>query len=86
MTVMSRMVKKGELAREKVGKQYVYWAVESKKSSSKNVLKRFKDKIFGGQTVAMVSCLLEMDQKISNQELDEIETLINQRRSQRNDE
>lgn len=81
MTVMSRMATKGDLAREKVGKQYVYWLVHSKIPASKNVLKRLHDKIFGGKTAAMISYLLELDQKISEQELDELGALINQRRS-----
>ena len=83
MTVMSRMANKGELAREKVGKQYVYWAVDSKIPASKNMLRRLHDKIFRGKTAAMVSYLLDLDQKISDQELNEIETLINQKRNKK---
>ena len=80
MTVMSRLAEKGELIRNKEGKQYVYWASPSTETSSKGVLSRIKDKIFGGKGAAMVSYLLESDQTISNQELDEIERLIQKRK------
>ncbi|MBI5346438.1 MAG: BlaI/MecI/CopY family transcriptional regulator [Chlamydiae bacterium] len=81
MTVMSRMADKGELLREKNGKQYVYWVALQQESSSKNVLRRIQDKIFGGKGSAMVSYLLEADQEISDKELEEIEKLIQKRRS-----
>lgn len=80
MTVMGRMADKGELAREKAGKRYVYWIAPQKESPAKNVLRRIQDKIFGGKGAAMVSYLLEVDQEISDQELEEIEQLIQKRK------
>lgn len=79
MTVMSRLAEKGDLLREKEGKQYVYWIASTHQSSSKNILKRIQEKIFGGK-LALVSYLIENEQEISNQELDEIEKLIQKRR------
>ena len=83
MTVMSRMADKGELMREKEGKQYVYWIVSQNESSSKNILKRIQDKIFGGKPTAMVSYLLDADNEISDKDLEEIEKLVQKRRSER---
>lgn len=83
MTVMSRMADKGELMREKEGKQYFYWIESSNQAPSKNILQRIQDKIFGGKSTAMVSYLLEADQEISDQELAEIEKLIQKRRSEK---
>lgn len=80
MTVMSRLAEKGELIREKEGKQYVYWMASTHESSSKNILKRIQDKIFGGKKLALVSYLIENEQTISDRELDEIEKLIQKRR------
>lgn len=80
MTVMSRLAEKGELLREKEGKQYVYWIASQRGSSSKNILKRIQDKIFGGKKLALVSYLIENEQEISDRELDEIEKLIQKRR------
>ena len=83
MTVMSRMADKGELMREKEGKQYFYWIESTNQAPSKNILQRIQDKIFGGKSTAMVSYLLEVDQEISDQELAEIEKLIQKRRSEK---
>ena len=80
MTIMSRMADKGELMREKEGKQYCYWIEATNQVPSKNILQRIQDKIFGGKSTAMVSYLLEADQEISDQELAEIEKLIQKRR------
>lgn len=80
MTVMSRLVEKEELSREKEGKQYVYWAAPIKESASKKFLKRIQDKIFGGKKLAMVSYLLEAENDITDKELEEIEKLIQKRR------
>lgn len=83
MTVMSRMAEKGELKREKEGRQFVYWIAAQNKSRSKNILKRIQDKIFGGKSTAMVSYLLDADPSISDKELSEIEKLIQKRRSEK---
>jgi len=83
MTVMSRMADKGELMREKEGKQYIYWVDPQNDSPSKNILQRIQDKIFGGKSTAMVSYLLESDEEISDQDLLEIEKLIQKRRAEK---
>lgn len=80
MTVMSRMAEKGELMREKEGKQYIYWIAPTHHSSSKSILKRIQNKIFGGKPAAMLSYLLDSDSAISDKDLEEIEQLIQKRR------
>lgn len=80
MTVMSRMADKGELMREKEGKQYIYWVAPQNDSPSKSILQRIQNKVFGGKSAAMVSYLLESDQEISDQDLVEIEKLIQKRK------
>ena len=84
MTVMSRMADKGELEREKEGRQYVYWASESDKHPSNHLLQRIKNKIFGGKPLAMVSYLLETDD-LSAEDLKELEQLIKKRKAEKND-
>lgn len=83
MTVMSRMADKGELMREKEGKKHTYWIASQNESSSKNILKRIQDKIFAGKPTAMVSYLLDADSEISDRDLEEIEKLIQKRRSEK---
>lgn len=85
MTVMSRMADKGELMRAKEGKQYVYWKGSLPNAASKTVLRRILDKIFGGKSTALVSYLLETDNKISDQELEELEKLIQKRKKEKGD-
>ena len=81
MTVMSRLAEKGELAREKEGKQYIYWI--SSQNPSKTILKRIREKIFGGKGISMLSYLLETDEEISEKDLVEIEKLIHKRREEK---
>ncbi|MES2200418.1 MAG: BlaI/MecI/CopY family transcriptional regulator [Chlamydiota bacterium] len=83
MTVMSRMAAKKELLREKEGKQYVYWINSKNVTSSKNLLQRIQQKLFGGSKPAMVSYLLETDIELSEEDLQEIEKLIQKRRLER---
>ncbi len=83
MTVMSRMADKGELMRQKEGKLYIYWMASQNETSSKNILKRIQNKIFGGKPTALVSYLLNVDSDISDDDLEEIERLIQKRRSEK---
>lgn len=77
MTVMSRLASKGNLVRRRNGKQYTYLI---NNSASKTILKRIKEKIFADSSLDMVSYLLDIDEKISEQELDRIEKLIQKKR------
>jgi predicted transcriptional regulator len=76
MTVMSRLVEKKELQRERIGLQYHYSMNRSKKSAPSNLLERLKQKIFGGRSASMISYLLESGEDITNEELSEMEKLI----------
>ncbi len=83
MTVMNRLFEKKELNREKIGNQFVYWLDEGCKEPHCGLITRLKDKIFGGRAAAMVSYLLEMDDKISREELEELESLIEKKRAEK---
>lgn len=82
MTVMSRMADKGELEREKEGRQYLYWVSEGRTFPANSLLQRIKNKIFGGKPLAMVSYLLETDD-LDTEDLEEIEKLIKKRKAER---
>lgn len=81
MTVMSRLVEKGELKREKVGKQYIYWTSTQSQSSASRLLNRIKNKIFAIKPLALVSYLLENDLEFTEEDFKEIEKLIEKRRN-----
>ncbi|MDB2613983.1 BlaI/MecI/CopY family transcriptional regulator [Chlamydiales bacterium] len=75
MTVMNRLVIKGELKRRKVKRHYEYWIQEGKKRGL-SLLKQIKHSLFEGNTLAMISTLIEEGEDISHQDLMEIERLI----------
>jgi len=83
MTVMFRLYEKGELSRERIGRQYEYMIAEKKTSSELSILQRIKKKIFGGDATAMVTYLLETDKEISDTDLASIRKLIEGRRKKK---
>ncbi len=85
MTVMNRLVEKGELSREKKGRQYEYSIASKKATHSFSLLDRLKAKLFGGKSLEMISYLLEDADDISDQHLAEIEKTISEARKSRND-
>ncbi len=86
MTVMSRLAKKGALAREKEGKRYVYWLTDATSTFSKGILERIRTRVFGGKSAAMVSYLIDMDHDLSEDELRALEKVIREKRRQQKDE
>ena len=73
---MSRMVDKGEIQREKEGKCFVYWVNEAKRKKMPSLLMQLKHKLFRGKTNEMVAYLLGSDEKITQEELSELEKMI----------
>ena len=76
MTVMNRLVKKGELSRERIGLQCHYWLGEESKQMT--ILERFKQKLFGMKTSAMVSYLIESAEDLTNEDVTQIEKMLAQ--------
>lgn len=78
MTVMSRLVEKHELQRERKGLQYLYSMNPSKRSAPSSLLERLKQKIFGGKSASMISYLIESGDDITEEELAAMEKLIHE--------
>lgn len=76
MTVMNRLVAKGELQREKEGVSYRY-SLQSKKERY-SLFEKWRQKIFGGNSALMISYLLESGEDITDEELQKIQRLIEQ--------
>ena len=76
MTVMNRLVTKGELHRERIGQSYHYYIQTQKPRFS--LFEKWRQKIFGGNSALMIRYLLESGQDISKEELLQIEKLIDQ--------
>ena len=77
MTVMMRLFKKGILQREKIGQSYIYYLNDSNYFSK--LLNNIKNRVFSGNSVEMISCLLESEE-ISKKDLKEINKLIEKMR------
>ncbi len=74
MTVMSRLVEKKQLARERVGLQYEYWTITS--SATYTFLQTLKQKFFGVKTSLLVNHLIETADDLTQADLAEMEKLI----------
>lgn len=83
MTVMSRMAEKGDLKREKNGKQYIYWTASRNAAHSKSKLKQLLKGVFGGKPTKIVSYLLGSEGEVSDSDLEEIEALVKKVRAER---
>jgi len=76
MTVMNRLVAKGDLHREREGQSYCY-SLQTKKVRN-SLFEKWRQKIFGGKSALMISYLLEAGEDITEEELQQIEQLIDQ--------
>jgi len=81
MTVMSRLVEKKQLSRERIGLQYEYWL--NSPSESFSFLDKIIQKFSGIKTTALVSHLIESAEDISDEDLDEMEKTLQSIRNSR---
>lgn len=76
MTVMNRLVAKGELQRKQERHSYRY-SIQTQKPRF-SLFEKWRQKIFGGNSALMISYLLESGKDITEEELLQIEQLIEQ--------
>ena len=76
MTVMNRLVTKGELHREREGQCYLY-SLQAKKQRY-SLFEKWRKKIFGGNSALMISYLLESAEGITEEEFLQILEMIDQ--------
>jgi BlaI family penicillinase repressor len=81
-TQLGRLEKKGLVAHEVVGRQYLYRAEVSEQQVKRSVLERVTEGLFGGDVAALVHQLLEHDD-VSADDLAEVKRLIAVREMQR---
>lgn len=74
LTVLSRMYQKKMVDREKINRQFHYFVKQHNQKNS--LLERIKTSLFGGKTSSMIHYLLETSDKISKDELKQIEDLL----------
>ncbi len=80
--VLQRLHKKGKLTAERDGNRYVYQAVTPTHEAGVRAFRNLVDTFFAGSTSQAVSALLGEEEEISAEELDALETLINDARKQ----
>ncbi len=79
---MIRLLESKDLLRHRQeGIKYIYRPTQSKESASKRALKHLVTTFFGGSTSDAMAALIESE-KLSNEDLTEIENLIHQARKE----
>src|SRR5262249_32085796 len=77
LSAMQKLEKIGWLKHREEGRTYVYQPTRSREEEGKNSLRRFIDKVFGGDPLLLFQHLLE-DQTLSADDLNELRKMINQ--------
>jgi BlaI family transcriptional regulator, penicillinase repressor len=82
--MLGMLVQKGVLAYRREGKRYLYRAVASKEKAQKSVLRRLLATLFGGRASdAMVALLDVASESLSKEDLEDLQTLIDQARAKK---
>lgn len=82
MTVMSRLVEKKIVAREKMGLQYEYWMLEDSPKIP-SLIQQFKQKFLGIKTATLMSYLINEAEDTSDEDLLEMEMMIQEAKKKR---
>ncbi|WP_417383426.1 BlaI/MecI/CopY family transcriptional regulator [Gimesia sp.] len=77
LTLLNRLSEKGLVKREKSGqgKSFAYRAAQGPQTTHRHILQKLRQRIFGGNSVAIVASLLE-SQPTSPEEIEELKALI----------
>jgi predicted transcriptional regulator len=76
-TQLRVLEEKGHVRHEEAGLRYVYLPTVKRRAASQSALKHLVDTFFDGSSTKVVAALLGSDvSKLSDAELDEIETLV----------
>ena len=79
-TLLGRLEDKGQLSHRDQGGRYLYSPLVKHETATRNALKRLVKTFFDGSAVQAANALLGMSQDISHEELDALESLIQQAR------
>jgi len=80
MTVMNRLVDKGQLTRQLNGNQYEYSINHENAVPFGGFLYKLKNKVFGGKSASMITFLIDEDEGITDVELAQLEEIIKRKR------
>lgn len=83
LKLMQIMHEKGLVKRDESMRTHVYHAAVNKEKTQKHLLDKMIDSLFGGSSTQLVlQALGSADQKLSNEELEKIQSLLNDLRKQ----
>jgi BlaI family transcriptional regulator, penicillinase repressor len=77
-TMVRLLESKGWLRHRQEGKKYLYRPTHSHEAASRSALRHLLDTFFAGSTTDAVAALLDVDPKLSEVDLERIESLIKQ--------
>lgn len=83
MTVLSRLVDKGLLGREKEGRFYVYYPRVDREEVAESALRRVVDRFFDGVGHRAVAHLLDAGEDLEEDELRRLEELVRRARERK---
>jgi BlaI family penicillinase repressor len=78
-TLLRRLVQKGALAYEKIGREFHFRPLVAAGIYTQFVAREFLDRFFGGLVGPFLSCFLEAEE-LSPEELDELRRILNEKR------
>jgi len=81
LSAMQKLEKAGWLKHREEGRTYVYQPTRSREEEGKNSLRKFVDRVFGGDALLLFQHLLE-DQDLSTEDLAALKKMIDQRRKE----
>jgi|GEM_PF-1090414 len=82
--LLKKLLDKGHVQYRQDGPRYVYSAVVAKSDASKGAIRRLLDIFFNGNAVAAVANLLGDSRKLSDDDLQELEDLVQRLKRERN--
>ena len=83
MTVLTRLVEKGFLGREKEGRGYIYYPLVQRDQIANSALQTVVNRFFDGLGSQVVANLLSDDETLDDDDLDALEELIRRKREER---
>ena len=80
-TLLNRLVKKGALGFEVVGRTYLYSPHVTAKECTRDARKSFLTRVYDGALQPMLAAFLE-DEKFTPEEIDELKQILDQKRGE----
>jgi predicted transcriptional regulator len=81
LSAMQKLEKAGWLKHREEGRTYVYLPTRSRQEEGRNSLRKFVDRVFGGDPLLLFQHLLE-DRELSAEDLAVLKKMIDQRRKE----